>query len=77
MLADLRPDCECIEEDRLTLSSRYVGQLPTFIKCISRHTLYCILKVIGNQYKAFKSIGDAVGFSAIKLQPCSSILYTL
>jgi hypothetical protein len=55
MLADLRPDRACIEDDRLTISLRYDGQLPTFNKCISRHNLHCILQVIGNQCESFST----------------------
>jgi len=40
---------------RTTISLRYDGQLLTFIKCVNRHNLYCILKVIGNQCKSFSS----------------------
>ena len=44
--ADLRPDRVRTADDRLTMSLRYDGQLPTFIECINRHSLYCILKVV-------------------------------
>jgi len=46
VLADLRTDCERTEDDKLTISLRYDGQLPTFITCINRHNLHCILKAI-------------------------------
>ena len=52
--ADLRPDRVRTEEDKLTMSVRYDGQLPTFIEYISRHSLYCILKVMGSQCRSLK-----------------------
>jgi hypothetical protein len=54
MSAYLRPDRVRMEEDKLTMSVRYDEQLPTFIECISRHSLYCILKVMGSQCRSFK-----------------------
>jgi hypothetical protein len=54
MSADLRPDRVRTEEDKLAMSVRYDGYLPTFTDCISRHSLYCILKVMGSQCRSLR-----------------------